>query len=340
LIIATAEPKRVLLVHSFGRDFAPRNEYAKGFRAELDRQWSEPVDLYETSFASFQTSIQEGPFIDYLHAPPTVFEQYRWYILATGALCAIQSIFIIVLSAHRRRLRRANAERLRAEEAAHALSGRLINAQEVERSRIARELHDDVTQRLATLAIHAGRAERVLPKSAGGEVMQTMREGLVRLSEDVHAISHQLHPSILEDLGLSEALKSECKIFSELGATQVKIVMHDVPESLPREVALCLFRVAQEALRNVARHGHASQANVSLHRLDGGMQLVVEDNGVGFDATQTPKGPHLGHASMQQRIQLLRGKLSIDSFSGRGTTVLAWVPMKGVDHESSAPTAG
>jgi signal transduction histidine kinase len=216
----------------------------------------------------------------------------------------------------------------------------LINAQEVERSRIARELHDDVTQRLATLAIHAGRAERVLPKSAGGEVMQTMREGLVRLSEDVHAISHQLHPSILEDLGLSEALKSECKIFSELGATQVKIVMHDVPESLPREVALCLFRVAQEALRNVARHGHASQANVSLHRLDGGMQLVVEDNGVGFDATQTPKGPHLGHASMQQRIQLLRGKLSIDSFSGRGTTVLAWVPMKGVDHESSAPTAG
>jgi signal transduction histidine kinase len=135
-------------------------------------------------------------------------------------------------------------------------------------------------------------------------------------------------------------LKSECKIVSELGPTRVEIVMREVPESIPREVALCLFRVAQEALRNVARHGHASQANVSLNRLDGGIQLVVEDNGVGFIATQTPNAPHLGHASMRQRIQLLRGKLSIDSFPGRGTTVLAWVPVKGVDHESPARAAG
>jgi signal transduction histidine kinase len=141
-------------------------------------------------------------------------------------------------------------------------------------------------------------------------------------------------------LGLSDALKSECKVVSELGPTRVTIVTHDFPESLPNEVALCLFRIAQEALRNVARHAHASEASVSLRRLDGGIQLSVEDNGVGFHATQMQNGPHLGHASMRQRIQLLRGELFINSFPGRGTTVLAWVPLKEVDHESSARAAG
>src|SRR5215469_12146733 len=158
LSIATAEPKRLLLVHSFGRDFAPWSEYAK-----------------------------------------------RWQIIGITALCGIQSILIVVLLVHRQRLRRANVERLQTEQATHVLSGRLINAQEEERSRLARELHDDISQRLALLAINAGREERALPKGGGGEAMRAMREDLVRLSEDVHTLSHQLHPSILEDLGLSEA---------------------------------------------------------------------------------------------------------------------------------------
>ena len=94
---------------------------------------------------------------------PTAFEQYKWYIIAAAALCCVQAVFIVVLLLNRRRLRRAHAERKRAEEAARELSGRLISAQEDERSRLARELHDDVTQRLALLAIDAGRQERVLP---------------------------------------------------------------------------------------------------------------------------------------------------------------------------------
>src|SRR5215469_3384938 len=130
----------------------------------------------------------------------TTFEQYRWQIIGTAALCGIQSILIVVLLVHRQRLRRANVERL---QTAHVLSGRLINAQEEERSRLARELHDDVSQRLALLAINAGREERALPKGGGSEAMRAIREDLVRLSEDVHTLSHQLHPSILEDLGLS-----------------------------------------------------------------------------------------------------------------------------------------
>jgi signal transduction histidine kinase len=126
----------------------------------------------------------------------TTFEQYRWQIIGTAALCGIQSILIIVLLVHRERLRRANVERLQTEQAMHVLNGRLINAQEEERSRLARELHDDVSQRLALLAINAGREERALPKGGGGEAMRAMREDLVRLSEDVHTLSHQLHPSI------------------------------------------------------------------------------------------------------------------------------------------------
>ena len=270
----------------------------------------------------------------------TTFEQYGWQIIGTAALCGIQSILIVVLLVHRQRLRRANVERLQAEQATHVLSGRLINAQEEERSRLARELHDDISQRLALLAINAGREERALPKGGGGEAMRAMREDLVRLSEDVHTLSHQLHPSILEDLGLSDALKSECTRLSKLGSPQVRLETDGVPESLPQDTAFCLFRIAQEALRNVARHAHASQASVSLHRLNGGIQLIVKDDGMGFDATRANNGPHLGHASMRQRAQLLGGKLLVDTFPGRGTTVSAWVPLKGVDHESSARAVG
>jgi signal transduction histidine kinase len=285
-----------------------------------------------------EASLPAGSLVEFREL--TTFEQYRWQIIGTAALCGIQSILIVALLVHRQRLRRANVERLQAEQATHVLSGRLINAQEEERSRLARELHDDVSQRLALLAINAGREERALPKGGGGEAMRAIREDLVRLSEDVHTLSHQLHPSILEDLGLSEALKSECTRLSKLGSPQVRLETDGVPEWLPQDTAFCLFRIAQEALRNVARHAHASQASVSLHRLNGGIQLIVKDDGMGFDATRANNGPHLGHASMRQRAQLLGGKLLVDTFPGRGTTVSAWVPLKGVDHESSARAVG
>src|SRR5205807_9666503 len=134
----------------------------------------------------------------------------------------LEAIFIVALLVNARRLRRAHAERRRAEEAAHELSARLINAREEERSRLARELHDDVTQRLALLAIDAGREERNLSSPGGGTAIRTMREGLVRLSEDVHALSYQLHLSMFEDLGLIEALRSECERFSQFRSIQLE----------------------------------------------------------------------------------------------------------------------
>jgi signal transduction histidine kinase len=230
--------------------------------------------------------------------------------------------------------------RVRSEAAAHELSGRLIAAHEEERSRLARELHDDVTQRLALLAIDAGREERNLPGPAGSGAMRTMREGLVRLSEDVHALSYRLHPSILEDLGLTEALRSECERFSQTCSTQLEANAAEIPERLPHDVALCLFRVAQEGLRNIARHAGASRAEVRLRRLDGGLQIVVSDNGAGFDPAQRRGRISLGHAGMRQRIKLLGGKIDIASRPGYGTTILAWVPLREDRSEPTTRAAG
>jgi signal transduction histidine kinase len=271
---------------------------------------------------------------------PTVFEQYKWYIIAAATLCYLQAVLIVALLLNRRRLSRANAERQRAEEAARELSGHLITAQEDERSRLARELHDDVTQRLALLAIDAGRQERVLPRAAGGEAMGTMREGLVQLSEDVHALSYRLHPSIIEDLGLVEALKSECLRFSELGSARVEVKAQGLREEPPPDVALCLFRIAQEALRNSTRHSGAGTVQVTVRSLNGGLQLGVHDDGKGFDLGRHRDRPSLGLASMRQRIDLLHGLLDIESDPSHGTTILAWVPLRETRLDSPAHPNG
>ncbi len=219
-------------------------------------------------------------------------------------------------------------ERRQAEAVLRDLSGRLINAHEEERARLARELHDDLTQRLAILAIEAGRVEREISELPAAGILRGIREGLIRLSEDIHALSYRLHPSVLEDLGLGDALKTECEQFARRESIPVAVQLKDLPEMMPRGAALCLFRVAQEALRNVARHARASSVDVSVWRNDGGLQLSVRDNGVGFDSTGHRHQPSLGLASMKERVRLLGGKLTLESAPGKGTNILVWVPVK------------
>jgi signal transduction histidine kinase len=260
---------------------------------------------------------------------PTLWEQYRAQTMGAVAIVFAQSALIGWLLYERRRRRRSEAE-------AHELSGRLIAAQEEERSRLARELHDDVTQRLALLAIEAGRQERNFSSAAGGAAMQTVREGLVRLSSDVHALSYRLHPSILQDLGLREALKSECEHLSQAGSFPVELVADDIPEQLPIDAGLCLFRIVQESLRNAARHASATRVKIRLRRLDGGLELTVRDNGIGFDPARSRQKASLGHASMRQRAALLGGRLKIDSKPLEGTVVSAWVPFREQRSEPSS----
>jgi signal transduction histidine kinase len=220
------------------------------------------------------------------------------------------------------------SDRKQAEQTANEFGGRLIAAQEAERARLARELHDDITQRLARLAIDAGRMEQGYEPGAG-EIIRQVRERLVRLSEDIHALSYRLHPAILTDLGLAAALQAECERFSQHASIRTDVKFGDLPSLIPHDPALCLFRVAQEALRNIHRHARAGEAEVSLRTLDGGLQLAVADSGVGFDPGQQRGRPSLGLASMQERVRLLGGELDVETAPGQGTTILAWVPLSG-----------
>jgi signal transduction histidine kinase len=159
--------------------------------------------------------------------------------------------------------------------------------------------------------------------------MQAVREGLVRLSEDIHSLAYQLHPSILEELGLGEALRAECERRGRQGQLDPTMDLDALPAVIGADAALCLFRVAQEALNNVARHAGVRAAKVTLRQMDSGLLLAVSDGGVGFDPMDPGEGMHLGLASMRERVRLVHGTLEIESGPGHGTTILAWVPADG-----------
>jgi PAS domain S-box-containing protein len=225
------------------------------------------------------------------------------------------------LRAKERSLRQTR-ERLR------RLAAKLLHAQEEERRHIAREMHDDWTQRLALLGIdlaklekHIGAPETALP------LLRTMQQQLVGLSEDVHALSRQLHPSILDDLGLVEALQSECASFSRREGIAVVYRPEEVPAILPKDAALCVYRIAQEALRNLAKHAAVSEAWVSLLTTGSELLLRVQDKGVGFDPAAMRSEPGLGLSSMEERVYLIQAKLSVTSAPGQGTTVEVRVPL-------------
>jgi PAS domain S-box-containing protein len=231
------------------------------------------------------------------------------------------------LSRANARLGRQVAKRKKVEQARTELLRRLVHAQEEEHRRIGRELHDDLTQRLAVLAIDAGTLEQLpgCPSDIGNRA-RGMRDQLVALSEIVHSLSRQLHPSILDDLGLVDALRSECLSLEQRDGITARCYALDVPADIPRDVALCVYRVAQEALRNVARHAQALQATVRLTANDRELVLCVRDRGVGFDvATRRKSG--LGLESMRERVRLVQGRLTVRSQPGKGTRITLRVPL-------------
>jgi PAS domain S-box-containing protein len=209
-----------------------------------------------------------------------------------------------------------------------ALTASLIATQEEEHKHVARELHDVFSHKLAVLGLDVSRLSRQKPGAAiEREELQKLSETIQSLTHDIHRMSRQLHPSILDDLGLAAALKQECAIFSELHNIPVSFTAGRVPASLPANVSLCLYRVAQEALRNVGQHAAARQVHVALKAMPDDIALRVRDNGNGFGPGK-PAKKGLGLVSMEERVRLVNGTFRIESLVDRGTEVEVHVPLK------------
>jgi PAS domain S-box-containing protein len=216
-------------------------------------------------------------------------------------------------------------ESKQAEEAMSDMARMLLEAQEQERARIARELHDDIGQRLALLAIDL---EQLKANPSEIEITaRELRKRTIDISTDIQALSHDLHSSHLEYLGVIEGMKSWCKEFGERQGIQIDCRDY-VRGTLPPEIGLCLFRVLQEALHNAAKHSGATQIEAQLHEDAGEIHLTVSDMGRGFDVDAVKLGKGLGLTSMRERVRLVNGTLEVQSTPMRGTTIHVRVPFQ------------
>ena len=209
-----------------------------------------------------------------------------------------------------------------------SMGRKLIEAHEEERTWIARELHDDINQRIALLAINLDRWNQ-LPGSGADthDHIQDISQRLSEIGKDIQALSHRLHSSKLEYLGIAAAAKSFCRELSEQHKVQIDFSHSDIPHNLRKEIALCLFRVLQEALQNAVKHSGVLHAKVELRGTPREIQLSVSDAGTGFDWQDAINRRGLGLISMRERLQLVSGNLSIVSEPSHGTTICARVPV-------------
>jgi signal transduction histidine kinase len=212
-----------------------------------------------------------------------------------------------------------------------ALTEKLLVAQDEERRRIARDLHDDFSQRLAALVLDIAALEQqppILPELIP-PALAPVRERLERLSDDLHNLAYHLHPSLLQHAGLEAALDDHIRKVTDRTGLQIVLKVKDIPGAIPLDWSTCLFRVFQESLQNVVKHANATNVTVKLSGSSRGVGLSVADNGKGFDASD--KSAHqkgLGLISMQERLRLLNGFLRVHSRPADGTKVCAWIPFK------------
>ena len=206
------------------------------------------------------------------------------------------------------------------------LAAQLLTVQEDDRRRISRDLHDDVNQRLALLSLKLESAQKGLPdQHPVKRMLQELYGSVADLSDDIRHLAYQYHPSIIDDLGLGTALRSLCEDFAKWEGVSITSEVTDSTRKFSQEVGTCLYRVAQESLRNVSRHAQASAVHLLLKETGHEIILSIRDNGVGFKVDE-----HLSHGlgfiSMRERIHLLGGALSVDSQPGQGTTVTVSIP--------------
>ena len=270
-----------------------------------------------------------------LFRQPTLWEQYRRTLLIGLLVLVSLSLLAIYLLSERKQLRAARNEQMR-------LSGMLINAQEDERARLASELHDDFSQRLAVLSLGLETAADIVPESPAEATRQLheLMNSASELGADLHTLSHRLHSSTLERLGLAAGVAAFCKEFTAQNGTQVAFSHQDLPRSVSSEIALCLFRIVQEGLRNVQKHSRAAHAQVRIETMDDTLYLSISDDGAGFDVEDGVGRQGLGLRSMQERVRLVGGRFEIHSETQKGTRIEVWAPLtKKFDVARSEPAA-
>jgi signal transduction histidine kinase len=208
------------------------------------------------------------------------------------------------------------------------LAGRLIHAQEEERSRIGRELHDHISQLLGILTIRIDQLRSTTGMPATTiEGLDALRQSASEITDDVHRLSHRLHSSTLDYLGLAPGIQKLVAEFAARYDIRIAFTHDGIPASLPSEVSLCLFRIAEESLTNIAKHSRAKSATLRAAGTGDEIALTIEDAGAGFDKTMVERRAGLGLVSMQERLRALRGTIAIDSAPGRGTRIVARVPV-------------
>ncbi len=211
-----------------------------------------------------------------------------------------------------------------------ALAGQLLTAQEEDRRRISRDLHDDINQRLAMLSMDLRQAEKDGASDAESlrSTIRLVSDRLTAISDDVRQMAYRFHPSILDDLGLVKAIRRQIDDFGARTGIKISYVHQDPATALPAEPAICLYRIVQESLSNIARHAHASHVEIELICEDDLISLSVHDNGTGFDQTHLSQtGAHLGLLSMKERVRLAKGRFEIHSTPAKGTHVHVELPL-------------
>jgi PAS domain S-box-containing protein len=272
----------------------------------------------EVVYLEERPSEQEGPFLSE--------ERYLIDSLAEMLRAAIERRQAAQLLRENEAVLRASYDRIQ------DLAGRLITAQEAERSRIAGELHDDVNQQLAGLSIALSNVKRQLQNGGDGSVQQEitrLQRRTIDLADMIRNLSHELHPGVLQHAGLVAALNGHCAEVGRQYPIEVTFSAVDVLDSIPQEIALCLYRVAQEALRNIADHAAARKAQVTLRASEHNLELVIADDGQGFSVAEARRRGGLGLISLDERVRLVGGNLTIDTKPQRGTEVRVQVPLGG-----------
>ncbi|MGC1449147.1 MAG: ATP-binding protein [Candidatus Sulfotelmatobacter sp.] len=258
-----------------------------------------------------------------LFREPTLWERYKLTVL-TGLLFIVGLVLLIGYLFHKQRQLKL------AQKAPEQLSGMLINAQDEERRRIAAELHDDFSQRLAVLTLGLETAAEIIPEAPqeANRQLHELSNAAGELGADLHTLSRRLHSASLENLGLTAGVSALCKEFAAQQGIKIEDKLDSFPRSIDSDAALCIFRIVQEALRNVKKHSGAPRAQVILHLVDSTVHLSVSDQGVGFNRKELTKSVGLGIRSMDERARLLGGYFEIQSEPGKGTKVNACVPLQ------------